>query len=136
MVATAAAQSMRSLRQHRVGRGLCRYCGLRPIQGTGELCSTCSPVQNSRVKRYRARIRAQVLQAYGSCCACCGETIDAFLTLDHIDGGGSEESTGGYAYRRAIREGFPDSFQLLCFNCNIGREKNENRLCPHVTKSS
>lgn len=34
-------------------------------------------------------------------------------------------------YRWAILNGFPDELQLLCFNCNCGRQRNGG-VCPHV----
>src|SRR6266550_4283288 len=41
-----------------------------------------------REKDYQARVRQAVLDAYGNSCACCGETEQEFLQLDHIHGGG------------------------------------------------
>ena len=55
-----------------------------------------------------------------------------FLALDHVNGGGREErktrSTQQIALT-AIREGFPDTYRVLCHNCNqaIGWYGK----CPH-----
>lgn len=38
--------------------------------------------------RWKVKIRSEMIAAYGGCCACCGETEPAFLSLDHIGGGG------------------------------------------------
>jgi hypothetical protein len=79
-----------------------------------------------------------VIEAYGGECVCCGESLPEFLTVDHTDGGGSDHrrkvshgsgGTGFYAWLK--RHGFPqDGFQLLCFNCNLGRQINGG-VCPH-----
>src|SRR5436853_1904161 len=40
---------------------------------------------------YRAKLRLEVLKAYGGlapACACCGEGHIQFLTIDHVEGGG------------------------------------------------
>src|SRR5262245_17032688 len=34
------------------------------------------------------KLRQEVLDHYGGCCACCGETQLEFLSLDHKNGGG------------------------------------------------
>jgi hypothetical protein len=68
-------------------------------------------------------------------CACCGETMLVFLTLDHEGGNGAEarraaESRGGITYyRRLVREGFPPGYQVLCWNCNLA--KHLLGACPH-----
>jgi hypothetical protein len=84
-------------------------------------------------------LRLKVIEAYGSECACCGETEPAFLTLDHINGGGNKHrmevcgnaSTASF-YTWVIRNGFPrDILRLLCYNCNCARAYVG--YCPHET---
>lgn len=91
-----------------------------------------------REKDYQARVRQAVLDAYGNTCACCGETEQEFLQLDHINGGGrahrrSLGSRGGNGMNvyRAVRDaGYPkDRYRLLCSNCNFVRR--HGRACPH-----
>ncbi len=78
----------------------------------------------------------KVFNYYGGyVCKCCGETIKCFLTIDHINGGGSKhrkENKGGgkFTYRWIVKNGFPEGFQVLCFNCNSGRALNGG-ICPH-----
>lgn len=90
--------------------------------------------QKKRRRPYYDGKKAQVFTAYGNCCACCGESNPGFLSIDHVEG-------GGRAHRRAvggglgilldiIKRGFPPDFQLLCFNCNLGRQWNGG-VCPH-----
>lgn len=83
----------------------------------------------------RNRIRRlEAIAHYGGKCACCGESEVGFLSFDHIDGGGAEHRRKDpTAYKIAtwlIRNGFPEGFQLLCHNCNLGRHLNGGR-CPH-----
>jgi hypothetical protein len=91
--------------------------------------------QRKHRKEYARRLKNQVLEAYGSCCVCCGETNPGFLSIDHVNGGGREHrrSVGGgvMLYLDIIRRGFPAEFQIQCFNCNLGRNLNGG-ICPHV----
>jgi len=41
-------------------------------------------------RQYR-ELREAIFNAYGTSCACCGETEPAFLCIDHITGGGRQE---------------------------------------------
>lgn len=78
------------------------------------------------------KIRERLFEGYGGKCVCCGENKFEFLALDHVNGGGREErktkSTQQIALT-AIREGFPDTYRVLCHNCNqaIGWYGK----CPH-----
>lgn len=68
-------------------------------------------------------------------CACCGESNIHFLTIDHINGNGSQHrksskcGTGATFYRWLLREGMPKGYQALCYNCNSARAWQ--RTCPH-----
>jgi hypothetical protein len=55
-----------------------------------------------------------------------------FLQLDHVHNDGAKEraETRTSAYMLALREGFPDRYQLLCANCNSGKARNGG-VCPH-----
>lgn len=83
-------------------------------------------------KQYIANLRKIVFDHYGRKCSCCGETIPQFLTIDHVNGGGSRHRKArnrGGVYLDIIRSGFPDSYRVLCMNCNwaIGQYGE----CPH-----
>lgn len=114
--------------------GRCYECGGEK-DGDYLRCAKCRTDALATNKRVRARQFAAVLAAYGGACACCGETTPAFLTIDHVDGGGAEHrrEVGRDIYRWLVREGFPDGFRLLCWNCNCGRERNGG-MCPHETQ--
>lgn len=95
----------------------------------------CKPCKYAGLRAACANLRAAALDAYGRECACCGESIERFLTIDHVGGDGA-------AHRREIghrpsdlhrwmkRNSYPDGFQTLCANCNAGKQVNGG-VCPH-----
>lgn len=82
-------------------------------------------------KLFRAKLRKEVFAHYGRVCVCCGECDDAFLTIDHIAGGGTQHlsaiKTTLYQWLKA--NDFPKGFQTLCYNCNCA--KRDRGMCPH-----
>lgn len=88
-------------------------------------------------KRNRhALLKEEVYSAYGGYkCACCGETEPSFLTLDHVNSDGHQMRTihgtdGTAVLRWAKANGYPDTLQIFCWNCQWGKRKN-NGICPH-----
>lgn len=83
--------------------------------------------------RSSVKLRNEMLAAYGNACACCGETAPAFLTIDHIHGGGTKHRASlpsKNVYAEIRREGFPkDKYRLLCMNCNFATRFGKK--CPH-----
>lgn len=93
---------------------------------------------NERAKTYGRGLRLQILNVYGNKCACCGETEEKFLALDHVNNDGAQHrkrlsnSNAGSSvkvYADVKRQGFPSTFQLLCHNCNFAKSRGG---CPHV----
>jgi hypothetical protein len=83
------------------------------------------------------RRRQAVFDHYGHACACCGEDREAFLTIDHINGGGHKhlKSIGGTKlYVWLYRNGFPEGYRTLCMNCNWAL--GIHGYCPHQTKEA
>ena len=84
----------------------------------------------------------QVYAAYGGYnCSCCGETEPSFLTIDHMYNNGAQMRrevhgpTGIMMLNWLIKNNFPEGFQILCWNCQWGKVKN-NGVCPHqVTRN-
>ena len=91
-------------------------------------------IQN-RGNRKIARIELTrlVIGHYGGQCTCCGESERAFLTIDHVNNDGAEHKRiiGSNLYRWLKKQGYPDDFQVLCWNCNSGRARNGG-VCPHA----
>ena len=88
-------------------------------------------------KTYYLKLRTKLFDGYGNKCVCCGETEPLFLELDHVHGGGAKEykaTNPANVYRRLIKENFPAGYQLLCSNCNRGRQRNGG-TCPHQVES-
>ena len=100
-------------------------------------CIACSkeyrktPKFKATGKRWRERLREEVLRHYGGKCACCGEKTYEFLAIDHIKGGGKK-------HRDSIRvqlpwwlkkNGYPEGFRVLCHNCNMAMGRYG--YCPH-----
>lgn len=116
--------------------GCCLTCG--EPSPTYARCDLCRDKANDSRSRLAARKRRQILEAYGGACACCGETHPMFLNIDHINNNGREElrqwSRNAFI-NKIIREGFPDCYRLLCWNCNAGRHLNGG-VCPHQDPSS
>lgn len=112
--------------------GYCRACNTQNLRERRLRLPDESPAIQ---RRYNAKLRAAVLAAYGGECACCGETTEQFLSIDHIRNDGAEHRRtvghGGlrtYLYLR--KQGYPqDAYQLLCHNCNLA--KGFYGSCPH-----
>jgi hypothetical protein len=89
-------------------------------------------------------LRMEMIEAYGGQCVCCGENIAVFLTLDHVNNDGHEHrkrlnkgknnQSSVMVWHELKRAGWPkEGFQLLCYNCNCGKDKNWGgiKVCPH-----
>jgi hypothetical protein len=83
-----------------------------------------------------AALKDVVYAHYGGYrCACCGVTEKPFLTLDHPDGSGYQMRKNkvyrSWPYYWIVKNGFPEKLQVLCWNCNCGRQRNGG-ICPHA----
>jgi hypothetical protein len=137
--ARSKANRDRARRDH-----LCLSC-YKPIgerQGR-KYCEACARVATRHQRDRRDRMRDACIAAYGgAACVCCKETEPKFLTLDHTNNNGSAhrrticeelnlKRIGSFAFYRAlVKAGFPPGLQVMCFNCNLGRQRNGG-ICPH-----
>ena len=86
-------------------------------------------------KQWRVKQRKTVLEHYGGNppkCACCNEATYEFLTLNHMNGGGTKERKRiGPAglMRWLINKNFPSGYNVLCYNCNCANASVG--ICPH-----
>lgn len=92
--------------------------------------------EKERGKIWRVKLKKEIIEQYGGKCVCCGESEILFLTIDHVNNDGyllrKIETTQIYSFLK--KNNFPkDSYQLLCFNCNLGKHYNGGR-CPHLKK--
>lgn len=97
-------------------------------------------------KRCYDKARLEVLTHYSGgvkpFCKCCGEDEILFLQIDHINGDGADhrrklkEEIGYYPGGNGLpywlkKNGYPEGFQILCANCNLGKRTGLD--CPHKT---
>lgn len=92
---------------------------------------------NKSTLKYRIKIKDEVIKQYGNKCVCCGEKERIFLAIDHINEDGAKhrkEIIGGpqrggfHTYIWIRKNNFPNTFQVLCFNCNWAKSRGG---CPH-----
>jgi len=88
--------------------------------------------------QWNAKLKLEVLSHYSGNlpkCACCGEAVIEFLTIDHMDDNGAENRKitghGSKFYKWLVKNNFPEGYQVLCYNCNCGRAKTKDKICPH-----
>ena len=107
----------------------------RPKLENRSLCAHHKEIVYDQNARKKAKRKVEVLSHYGPehelLCSwkdCTVADID-MLSLDHINNDGAEDrrnSAGGSGdalYRKVEREGFPKSFQTLCFNHQMKKER-------------
>ena len=109
--------------------------------GTPEEVAAIRGAESEKTKRNQDRCREQVFEAYGGYkCNCCGETERMFLSIDHVHNDGAEQRKAGlyggsgtafYIWLRKNK--FPEGYQVLCMNCQVGKHKNGG-VCPHQRK--
>jgi hypothetical protein len=92
----------------------------------------------AHTKKYHTRVKLEVFQYYSGgtpVCKCCGESNMAFLSIDHINGRGTQHrkeiriQSGIRFYFWLRRNNFPLGYQVLCHNCNQGKWAYGE--CPH-----
>ncbi|RDJ35314.1 MAG: hypothetical protein DWQ19_10900 [Crenarchaeota archaeon] len=85
-----------------------------------------------KVKAYsktaRENLKIEIFNHYCNCnieCKNCGQNQLHLLTVDHVNGGGSQHKRRiKNLYSWIKRNNFPEGFQVLCWNCQF-RKKNE-----------
>ena len=135
--------------------GTCEICG-KQIEKLGlkKYCNECSQqVRRERQKEWMREYRKlhpekknewarsmkiKVLRHYSQSeepfCECCGENNIEFLTIDHVNGGGTQHrrqlrENGMTIYRWLIKNNFPPGYRVLCMNCNTSI--GFYGYCPH-----
>lgn len=117
-------------------------------------CKTCSKVrwkfykdsrnwENSPAgKAYMVKYAKDLLEKckkivfdyYGWHCNCCNERLVSMLTIDHVNNNGYEDRrakrSGVSMYQKIVKEGFPNSYQILCMNCNWSKRIMKG-ICEH-----
>jgi len=92
-----------------------------------------------RMQEWRRSLHDKALNALGDRCACCGETRNSMLDIDHVAGGGNMERRAdlgnNFKLYQRIRDGLVKLgiHQILCSNCNNSKRRNCG-LCEHYTE--
>lgn len=145
-------QILRQAKRQEAARrdGQCASCYKVPATPGKRSCEECrqriaerrrtDPDFRRVIRERLAALRDAVYGHYGGYrCSCCSETEPLFLTIDHIDSKGNVHrretgcGSGSTFYRWLIKNDFPEGFQVLCFNCNVGKHRNGG-VCPHQSK--
>lgn len=118
--------------------GFCRCRKFKPEVGK-KFCAECLERGRDAQRRSKAQATTTIINHFDGKCACCGESLLQFLTIDHVNNDGHIErklhnNSGNIEYIRlakriAANEVITDR-QLLCYNCNLGKARNGG-TCPH-----
>ncbi len=118
-------------REKRKASNLCLRCGVRPPTSK-RYCTECKGLYRD----WRRDVKTEVMEHYGTICACCGESHLEFLNIDHINGGGNKhrkeigrKKAGSSFYHWLKQNGYPEGFRVLCYNCNCSI--GHFGYCPH-----
>ena len=99
-----------------------------------------SQIIKLRIKQSNLNIKLSSFNAYGGpVCACCGETELLFLSMDHINNDGKQHRdamkedghSNSYIHYWLREHGYPPGFQVLCMNCQFGKDHSSDKTCPH-----
>ena|SRR3990167_1431546 len=127
------ATEKRLYKRNRIASGLCKDCQARPKVGFS-YCQRCRNARARQRSRRLVELRREIISHYGGACQCCGENDILFLQLDHVrnDGASHRKQISGNTYQLylwIIKNYYPDTFQVLCANCNWA--KGIYGYCPH-----
>lgn len=143
-MALSSKEKNERFRKRRADKGLCVRCGKNKPWKNGQMCRGCLDKHNNWYKtsdyrdrntKIRAEEKKSVLDHYGGKCECCGENEPLFLAIDHMEGNGNNHRKainkwGSGFFKWLIVNDFPEGFQVLCHNCNMGKHLNGGK-CPH-----
>ena len=100
--------------KYRKSNDICVKCGLPAPSGI--CCNLCKAKAIARMSKLRKANRIKVIQHYGGECVYCGEKTIQFLTVDHINGGGTRHRRDilkGSIDPWLIKNNDPNGYQLL-----------------------
>ena len=122
------------------------------------LCYTCNFIKNLKEREkthsktkdairhriFNQKLKIEILTHYSKIkkpqCVCCKYDELGGLALDHQEGRINtkhKKGLGGDKLYRWVRneyqntDKYPLGLETLCFNCNSGRDKSPEKICPH-----
>jgi hypothetical protein len=138
-----AMKHMRA-RRRKLKKRKCKLCGhtFFLLHMSNLYCGDACRKKGYRQNRLRAakknhqKVKAEGIAHYSNgknCCDCCGENNINFLCFDHFIAT-ANANPGSWKSRRDSaaflkQRGWPPGIQILCYNCNYGKRKNDT--CPH-----
>lgn len=132
-------EELKLLKLQRKSENKCIHCGKELPEGqTRDTCNSCHYVGRLAAGEggWRWVLMRQVLDHYGYSCTCCQERNPLMLTIDHTQGGGNihrreERKSSNEWLKAVVREGFPDTYQVLCYSCNMSKNRTKDGRCAH-----
>lgn len=117
--------------------GYCPHSDLTQPYYLGSIAVPGQEEQRKKNQEYWRNYRKNVFSMYGgSVCSCCGENRNEFLTIEHTDRAGAahrkEDPSAKNIYIWLTQHNFPDGYEILCLNCNVGRHASPDNTCPHT----
>lgn len=103
-----------------------------------KLCSRClergkqqeaKPHSKKTRRDWLKSLKPAALAAYGGKCACCGDSQEERLSIDHIDGYVDGPRGGTQLYSWLKQRNYPEGFRVLCMTCNF--TLGHHGYCPH-----
>jgi len=114
---------------------ICKSCTLKYYHEKWKTkTSEEKALRRAKYRSWYDKLRSEIIKEYGGSCVCCGEEQVEFLSVDHINGGGTKHRKtlgGGTAFFKWLRDNnYPkNEYRLLCMNCNWARGRYG--YCPH-----
>jgi len=115
---------------------LCKEC-MQPLpENQTTRCDVCNRKAADRCSARRFEYKLKAFDHYGGVkCQCCGIENPVFLTIDHVNNDGNAHRKTDWLARNNIyqwlhKHKYPEGFQVLCWNCNMGKQINGG-VCPH-----
>lgn len=118
------------------GKNPCQNCVYQKRMEGSKYCEKCRQINIKATYKKNQRLKLAAMNAYGGPkCSCCGESDMGFLTIDHINNDGAEtrrkDKSAKKLYSWLKKHGYPPGHRVLCYNCNEGRDKAKDKICPH-----
>ncbi len=106
----------------------CKEC-MQPLEPDSTTrCKSCNAKGAERTREFNRKLKMNAFNQYGgSVCVGCGITDPDLLTVDHIENDGAshrkmDKLAKNNMYRWLVKNNYPEGFQILCWNCNMGKQ--------------
>jgi len=119
---------------------LCSNCNIKKVKIAAKIRGELGTKTQKRDYNRNFKLRLEVFSHYKTddkikcSCPTCNVDDTDLLCLDHINGGGAKHRkiVGNNMYRWVRDNNYPDTFRILCHNCN--QSLNNHGYCSHDIK--